>query len=66
MKKGDKVNYTPTNENGIVKLIAHDNACFVVFHCNDDWEDYENYTGQHCRNKDLIKGWQQKQEECEN
>jgi len=53
LKVGDKVTYIPTTvvkcepEKGIVKFIPIGGAfVFVVFNCNDDWDNYQNYTAQ--------------------
>ena len=56
-KKGDKVTYQGT-EQGIVKRDQINSTfVFVVFHCNDDWEDFENYTAQSTPVEYLTKGW---------
>lgn len=65
MKKGDRVHYIPypncpTTEisNGIVKYIdPRTLSLFVVFHCNNDWDNYENYTAQSCNYIQLGEGW---------
>jgi len=31
----------------------NDTFVFVVFYCNDNWDDYQNYTGQACCPEDL-------------
>ena len=56
-KIGDKVTYMPKKEKGIVKSIAYDNYVFVVFHCDNKWEYYYNYTGALTDINDLIMGW---------
>lgn len=63
-KKGDKVYYIPfpgadptLYENGIVKEVHSGYTCHVVFKCNNDWDNYENYTGQSTYVKDLNTGW---------
>ena len=58
-KAGQKVHYTsPRGEiqNGIVKSVR-DEFLFVVFHCNGEWDDYENYTGQSTPHASLQDGW---------
>lgn len=59
MKPGDKVTYiTPfKKEHGIVKSTSDDNHVFVVYHCADDWENYQNYTAARTKKSDLITGW---------
>ena len=50
---GDKVVYIPDNTEGIVKAITRENFCFVVFNCNNDWDNYQQYTAQNCKINDL-------------
>lgn len=65
MKIGDKVHYIPFEgcsddqiENGIIKLFNDQSLKpFVVFNCNDDWDNYKNYTGQCVNITQLNKGW---------
>ena len=61
IKKGDIVTYSPFSGNkqyGKVKSICDDPGfAFVVFSCNDDWDNYEQYTGQKTNIKNLTKGW---------
>ena len=61
LQVGDKVTYKTKykKERGIVKSIS---PClfFAVYNCNQDWENYANYTAQGTRPQDLVKGW-----ECE-
>ena len=59
MKIGDKVTYTPKNESGIIKsfIDGYPDKAFVVFSCGDDWDNYQNYTGQSVLVKNLIHGW---------
>jgi hypothetical protein len=58
---GMKVHYTSphgSKENGIVKSINDSKtAAFVVYHCNNDWDSYYDYTGQHTKILDLTAGW---------
>ena len=56
---GRKVTYkTPyKEERGIVKSVQSKKYTFVVYHCNNNWEDYENYTAQRTRTVDLVEGW---------
>jgi len=64
MKIGDKVTYIPFKgaaeslyEKGIIKSIQ-ENGVFVVFHCNEDWDNYQDYTGQLCgKHSILCEGW---------
>jgi len=32
----------------------NDNTIFVVFKCNDEWDNFQNYTGQSCSPKNLT------------
>ena len=59
VEKGMKVTYvTPHKiETGIVKSIADENHAFVAYNCNNDWDNYENYTAARTRLEDLRKGW---------
>ena len=61
-----KVHYIPFEgcdksiyENGIIKSHSEydENILFVVFKCNDDWDNYKNYTGQSVNIKQLKPGW---------
>jgi hypothetical protein len=59
LKPGDKVHYCPEYgkiENGIVKAIPT-NGAFVVYHCNGDWDNYQDYTAQLTDIEDLREGW---------
>lgn len=57
---GDFVHYIPTRENGRVKTIGEFSG-FVVYKCNEEWDRYEDYTGQYTDIKDLRKGWVDKE-----
>jgi len=56
---GDKVTYvTPyKKEIGVVKSLSGEDHAFVVYSCNDDWENYKDYTGARTRLNDLLPGW---------
>jgi hypothetical protein len=62
---GDKVHYAPNGcavrdvINGIVKSRNEldGQTVFVVFKCNEDWDNYADYTGQSTRTSDLRPGW---------
>lgn len=64
MKKGDKVHYIPfpgatgkSIQNGIIKEVVSTKEVRVVYHCNEEWENYEDYTSA-LTNVDLLeKGW---------
>jgi hypothetical protein len=63
---GDKVTYKSfgKSEKGIVKSTFTDDElddeyCFVVYNCNNDWEDYRSYTAARTRNVDLTPGWEE-------
>lgn len=61
LSQGDMVHYTSphgTKENGIVKSINESKTvAFVVYKCNNDWEEYKKYTGATTYIKDLSEGW---------
>lgn len=64
LKIGDKVTYIPSDivkaehENGIVKSIPIGGALvFVVFHCNNEWDKYMNYTAESVSIQHLRPGW---------
>jgi hypothetical protein len=56
---GDKVTFKTKwkTEKGIVKSLSDDDHVFVVYNCNDDWENYADYTGARTRIIDLVLGW---------
>jgi len=60
-KRGDKVHYTAphgTKENGIVKDINESGTiAWVVYHCNNEWSQFYNYTGAATNTQDLTPGW---------
>ncbi len=60
-KPGARVYYTAPHgatQNGRVKSVnAELGTAFVVYNCNGDWDNYENYTGQSTRLADLTLGW---------
>lgn len=61
IKEGSRVYYTSPHgsiENGIVKSINESGThAFVVYNCNNDWDNYKDYTGQHTNIEDLSVGW---------
>jgi len=63
MEPGTKVTYIPFEnadrkiwQHGMVKRLS-ENGVFVVFHCNDDWVRYFNYTAQLCNYDNLKLEW---------
>lgn len=49
---------TEQRQYGKVKEKCEDkNFVFVVFHCNGDWANWKDYTGQRTNIKSLKKGW---------
>lgn len=58
---GERVHYVPavgSPENGIVKSVhPGGRTCAVVYKCNGDWANYQNYTGCSTLVIDLRKGW---------
>jgi hypothetical protein len=61
IKVGSKVHYTNHNkiENGIVKDMSEDTpvSVRVVYHWNEDPENYMNYTGALTPLRTLTLGW---------
>ncbi len=64
MNPGDKVTYVPYQEcdpslfeRGIVKSIAPDGDVFVVYHCDNNWDRYRDYTAAKTRRGDLLMYW---------
>ena len=66
MKPGDKVYYLPFKgcsfkdvEFGIVKSLNEfdPSTVFVVFKCGEDWDMYQEYTGQNVKIQSLCHGW---------
>ena len=62
---GDKVHYKPSHfshyrdykaENGKVKRITND-LVFVVYHCDNNWDSYEDYTSAATNPRYLEYGW---------
>lgn len=63
---GDKVHYSPKKgpkQNGIIKRIDPVEGTvpiiYVVYYCNNDWDNYANYTGIWANQIDLVPGWQE-------
>lgn len=61
-KPGDKVHYNPDFgkvENGIVKSVhpSEEDIVYVVFKCDNNWADYDKYTGEAVLAEDLNPGW---------
>ena len=59
---GDKVTYIPNSnknvfEYGIIKGSLIPKYYHVVYKCNDDWDNYMDYTGLLTYYKSLYKGW---------
>ena len=65
IKEGQKVYYTSphgSTENGIVKSVNDSKTiAWVVYHCDNNWDDYRNYTGAATNTEDLTEGWIEKQ-----
>lgn len=58
---GDYVTYHSFNktENGRVKALHPDGtSAWVVYHCNNNWDNYKDYTGALTSLADLTKGWE--------
>lgn len=62
LRVGDQVHYQPDHypkdawENGVVKEIRG-KSVFVVYNCDGNWDNYENYTAALTYLKDLKLGW---------
>jgi hypothetical protein len=59
-KIGDKVTYITEykKEIGIIKEVFEESqVAFVVYKCNDNWENYKNYTGCLTNFKNLQLNW---------
>lgn len=58
---GEKVTYISHNgkEKGVVKSLSDDEHVFVVYHCDDEWNNYQNYTAARTRISDLVLGWEE-------
>ena len=41
----------------MIKSISNEHQCFVVFHCDNNWDNIANYTGQLTPTNQLIAGW---------
>ena len=63
---GDKVHYDPLRhikgldkkyENGIIKEIVDNEYIRVVYHCDNRWDQYKDYTGAMTAVRDLYIGW---------
>lgn len=66
MKVGDRIYYVPFKgcrfkdiEFGIVKAINEMDPThvFVVFNCGNEWDLYQNFTGQNTKITSLYPGW---------
>jgi len=59
LKPGDKVTYHSFSkkEKGIVKSISDEDHVFVVYHCDGEWDNYEDYTAARTYIGDLTRGW---------
>lgn len=63
-KVGDKVHYSPKKgpkENGIIKRIDDIPyvvpIIYVVYQCNNNWDNYKDYPAVWTRKEDLKLGW---------
>jgi len=41
---------------GLLKAYLNDYV-FIVYHCDNNWDNYQNYTAAKTRKCDLQKGW---------
>ena len=44
-------------QNGMVKSISDDEHLFIVFNCNGEWNNIQNYTAQRTNIKQIGKDW---------
>jgi hypothetical protein len=63
MEEGDYVYYIPYEncpkdqyQKGRIKEVQSSEWYFVVYHCNNDWDNYKDYTGQRTNINQLVKG----------
>ena len=57
---GMKVTYVPDHGDplkGIVKSLGTHGNAFVVYHCNDDYDNYADYTAASTDIEHLMEGW---------
>lgn len=62
---GRKVTYAPyegapanKHEKGIIKKSQEQgNGLFVVFNCDGDWDNFQEYTSKLCNPDNLYAGW---------
>lgn len=57
---GKKVTYycePYKKEHGIIKSTSNEDYVFVVYNCNEEWDNYQNYTAAKTSIKDLKDGW---------
>ena len=53
-----KTEFKDRKDHGVIKSFSDDpRYAFVVFKCNDDWKNYQNYTAQRTPIKYLKPGW---------
>ena len=62
LKIGDKVTYVPTfgpSSQGMVKELPADQPekVRVVYRCNNDWDNFSDYTAELSDASRLIEGW---------
>jgi hypothetical protein len=66
LEVGQKVYYQPEHykekgmfENGMVRYIPDhvNDAVFVVYNCNNDWDNFKAYTAALTNIRDLHNGW---------
>lgn len=56
MKKGDWVKYCPEYGDPVIGRVKSWNYkfVFVVYHCDDNWDDFERYTAAGTKRNHLI------------
>lgn len=59
IKIGDKVHYKTSycHENGMIKEIVDNDYVRVVYHCDNNWKNFKNYTSALTATKNLYLGW---------
>lgn len=62
-RPGNRVTYITLHgeyEIGIIKSVCDDpDFVFVVYKCNEDWDNYSDYTGVRTHISSLVKEWRQ-------
>jgi len=62
LQVGDRVTYYPSEDEtraeiGLVKTLPESGYCHVVYKCDNDWANFQKYTGELTPIRFLKKGW---------